>query len=161
MGGRASLLHLYSRPRSQSRLAQTKKTPLQLPLPHPWDFLAETPSLRSSNPLRPYWLPLQSQTRFLRLPPPPSLIPHPSASPLCPTSLSQIPPMMSLPSTPRSQILLTKNFLSTPRPQPHIKPSTSTTGTSKYCAGTRSSVSTSAHCPSTPPHFVGCLPRPT
>ena len=158
MAGRASLLHLYSRPRIQSQLVQTRKTPLQLPSPHPWDFLKETPNLRSPSPLHPYRLPLQSQTRSPRLP---SLILRPPASPLCPTSPSQTPPMMSLPSTPRSKILLMTIFLSTPQPWLRMEPSTSTTGMSKYCVGTHSSVYTSAPCPSTPPHFVGCLPRPT
>ena len=155
------LLHLHSQPRSQNRSAQIRKTPLQLPSSHPWDFLTGTSNLRSPSPLPSNRSPLQSQTRFLRLPSLPSLIPRPPASLLCPTSPSQMPPMMNRPSTPRSQILLMTIFLSTPRPRLRIKPSTLTTETSRYCAGTLSSVSISAPCPSTPLHFVGCLPRQT
>ena len=160
VAGRVFLLLLYSRPRNQIRSAQVRRTTLQPQSSHPWDFLTGTPNLGSPGPLPSNRSPLQSQTKFLRLPSLPSPILRPPASPLSPTSQSQTPPMMSLPSTPRFQILLMTIFLSTPRPQLRMKPSTLTTGTSKYCAGIRSSVSTLAPCHSTPLRFVGCLPRP-
>ena len=86
VAGRASLHHLYSRPGGRTRSAQARETPPQLPLSHPLDFLTRTSSLRSPNPLHPNRSLLRSQTQFLRLPSLRSLILHPSASPLCPTS---------------------------------------------------------------------------
>jgi hypothetical protein len=74
----------------------TRRTPAQLRLPHPWDSLRETWNIRFLTPLRSGPSPPQRQTPFLR--PPPSL--HPSASPLYPTSRSQILLMTSLPIDP-------------------------------------------------------------
>jgi len=98
VGGRASLPHLYSQLGSRDRLIRTRTTPLQLPLPHPWEFQTKTSnlgfhSLHSNSP------PPRRRTGFLDRP---SLSLHPLASPLCPTSQSKIQLMKSLSSTPRS-----------------------------------------------------------
>jgi hypothetical protein len=127
---------------------------LQLPLPHPWDFPTEILNLRFLSLLHSNQSPSRSQTRFLHLL---SLSLRPSASPLCPTSRSQIPPMTSLPSTPPSQILLRTNSPpTTPRPQSRTRPSILRKGMWKCCAETHCSVSTPASCPSTLLCFVGC-----
>jgi len=144
VAGRVFLPHLYSQPVNQSRLARTRKTPPQLPSPHPWDFPTELSNSGFPSPLHPNRSPPQRQTRLLY---PPSLSLRPLASPPSPTS--------------RSQILLMTNLPPTPQSQPHMRPSTSKTGTSKFCAGTHCSVYTLASCLSTLLHFVGCSLRPT
>jgi hypothetical protein len=53
VAGRASLPRSYSRPTNQSRLARTRKIPLQLPWPHPWDFRAGIPNLGFLSLLHP------------------------------------------------------------------------------------------------------------
>lgn len=83
VGGRVSLPHLYSRPGSQNCLAQTRKTPLNLSLSHPWGFLTEISNLRSLGHLHPNRSPLLGHTQFLHLL---SLSLRPPASPLCLTS---------------------------------------------------------------------------
>jgi hypothetical protein len=70
-----------------NRLAMTRKIPVQLLSPHPWGFLRETSNLRFLTPLLSNPSPPQRQTLFLR---PLSHSRHPLASPLYPTSRSQI-----------------------------------------------------------------------
>jgi len=113
MVGKVSLLHLCTRLGSPNPTVQTKETPLQLPLPHPSDSPTEIQNGRSPSPFHPNLRPFQSQPQFLSLPLLPLPSPHPAASPLCPTSQSQILPMTSLPSTPRSLILLMTTLLLT------------------------------------------------
>ena len=109
--GRASLPRPSSRLGSQTQLQRTGKTPLQLLLSRPSDFLTETSNLGSLNLLRPNRLPSQSQTQFPHFPPPSR---RPSVSLLSPTSRLRTLPMTSLPPTSRSQIPLTMSFLSIP-----------------------------------------------
>jgi hypothetical protein len=68
VAGRDSLHRPCSPQVSRSPLARTGETPLQLPLPHPWDFREETPNLRFPSPPHPNPLPHQNQTPFLDLP---------------------------------------------------------------------------------------------
>ena len=123
----------------KSRLARTKKIPLQLPSPHPWDFLRETSNLRFLILLHLNPSPPQSRTPFLH---PQSLSLRLSAFPLCPTSRLQTLLMTSLPSILQ---LLLPTALSTLR-----------TGTWKYCVGTHCFESTPVSYPFTRPHFVTC-----
>ena len=127
---------------NQNQLARTGKTPLQLPSPHPWASLKETPSPRFLSTLHPNLSPVR-QTPFLHHP---LHNLHQSAFLLYPTSLSQILPTTSLPSTLQPQF---PTVLSTSRME-----------TLKYCVGTRCSASTQASCHSTLPHFVACSLRP-
>jgi hypothetical protein len=113
--------------------------------------------LESQIPRSPPLEPVATQSQTPRFPHLLPLILRPSASPLYPTSRSQMPLMTSLPSTPPSQILLRTNSPSTtPRPQSRTRPSISRKGMWKCCAETHCSVSTPASCPSTRLHFVGC-----
>ena len=157
MAGRASLPHLCSPSVNQSRLAGTRKTLLQLSPPNPWGFPTEISDLRFVNLPHLNQSPSRRQTRSLQLP---SLSLRPSASPPCPTSRSQTPPMTSLPSTPRAQTFLVTGLPTTPQPQHRMRSSISRTRMWKCCAETLCSVFTLASCPSTPLLFVGCSPRP-
>ena len=154
MAGRVSLPLLRSQPGTQTRLVMTRKIPVQLPLPYPWGFLRETSNLRFLSPFSLNPSPSQRQTLLLH---PLSLTPHPSASPLYPTSPSQILPTTSLPSASRSQIPPRTNLPSIPRPSSPTSLSTSKTAMWKCCVGTHCSAFTPAACPSTLLHFVRCL----
>ena len=103
--GKVSLPRLCSRLGSLYSPVQTRETLLQLPLPHPSDFLTEIPNLRSPRPLRWNRPPSQSQLQFPNFPSLPSSSLRQSASPLSLTSQSRMVPMMNLPSTPRSLVL--------------------------------------------------------
>ena len=105
VAGKVSLPHLCSRLGSLHSPVQTRETLLQLPLPHPSDFLTEFPNLRSPRPLRWNRPPSQSQLQFPNFPSLPSSSRRQSASPLSLTSQSRMVPMMNLPSTPRSLVL--------------------------------------------------------
>ena len=84
--GKASLPHLYSQPGSQDQMPRAKRTPLQLLLSRPSDFLAEILNLKSLNILYLNQSLSRGQKQLLRLPQSPPLTLHPSASPLSPTS---------------------------------------------------------------------------
>ena len=114
--GKVSLPHQCLRPGSPNPLVQTRETQPQLPSPHPSDFPTGISNLRSPHPLRWSRPPsYESQPQPPNLPSRPSSSLHPSVSPLSPTSRARILPMTSLPSTPRSLILLMKTFSSTLR----------------------------------------------
>ena len=98
VAGKVSLL-LHSQPGNKNRLVRARRTPAQLRLPHLWDSLRKTSNLRFITPLHQNPSPPQRQTPFTH---PSSLSLHPSASPLYPTS--------------RSQMLLVTSLLSTPQP---------------------------------------------
>jgi hypothetical protein len=126
----------------------------QLLFRHHWDFRVGIPNLRPLSLFHSNKSSPPRQTRFRHLLP---LILHPSASPLCPTSRSQIPLTMSLPSTPLSLMLLITSLPSaTPRPQPRTRLSILRTGAWKCYAEALCSVFTLASCSSTLLPFVGC-----
>ena len=158
--GKVSLPHLYSRQGSPNRPARTRKTPPQPQSPHPSDSQAGISNLRFPRPLHSNRPPSQSQPRLPNLPLVLSPSLRPSVSPLSPTSRSRILLMMSIPSTPRSLILLMMTSLSILLPSSHIRPSTLKMAMWKCYAGTRSSASTPPSCPSTLLPFVGYSLRP-
>ena len=158
VAGRDFLPHLYSRSGSQNRLGQTRMTPLQPLLSHPSDFLTEILNL---SPLKLNRTPPQRRSKFTNLLSLPPFTLHRSVSPPYPTSRSRMLLMTGLPLASHSRTLPTTNLPPTPRSWFHMIHSTSRMGTSKYCAGTRFSVSPSAFYPSTLLPFVGCSLKST